>query len=172
MTDILFSSWGGKITDNRGKPEGEQQAISGLNLPAEFDQEHKIKAFFGWDGIAIRAPEVNVVDMVRAYLEAVQNESCGKCTPCREGTRWVVQILERIEAGAGTVSDLKKIEQICNSFAANSFCPLAVGAAPPIISAILEFKDEFVAYIQKNPDANRNPKMKMAYPYQVSVQPA
>ena len=58
MTDILFSSWGGVITDNRGKAEADRQAVPNLNLPLEFDKEKKIKAFVGWDGIAIRDPEV------------------------------------------------------------------------------------------------------------------
>jgi len=66
MTDILFSSWGGVVTDNRGKPEGERQPVSLLNLPLELDKEKKIKAFIGWDGIVIRDPEANMVDLIRA----------------------------------------------------------------------------------------------------------
>jgi NADH:ubiquinone oxidoreductase subunit F (NADH-binding) len=69
------------VTDYRGKPEAERKAAPGLNLPLEFDKEKKIKAFIGWDGIAIRDPGVDVIDMIRAYMEAVQQESCGKCTP-------------------------------------------------------------------------------------------
>ncbi len=120
----------------------------------------------GTASIIIMDDSTDMVKVATRLMEFYQNESCGKCTPCREGTRWVVQILERIEAGAGTLSDLKKIEQVCSAFAANSFCPLAAGAAPPIVSAINEFKDEFLKYIVKNPNADRNPKMRMAYPYQ------
>ncbi len=97
-------------------------------------------------------------------MQFYQNESCGKCTPCREGTRWMVQVLSRIENGGGTIYDLPVIEDVCNSMAATSFCPLAVGAAPPIISAIQEFKNEFEAYIQRNPNANELPEMKVSYP--------
>ena len=107
-------------------------------------------------------------DMVKVadrLMQFYQNESCGKCTPCREGTRWMVQMLTRIEKGGGTFADLPVIEQVCNQMAATSFCPLAVGAAPPIISAILEFKNEFEAYIRRNPNADKPPKMKVAYPY-------
>jgi len=78
---------GGVVTDNRRKPEAERQPVPLLNLPLEFDKERKIKAFIGWDGIVLRDTEINMVDLIRAYLEAVQNESCGKCTPCRVGTR-------------------------------------------------------------------------------------
>jgi len=105
MTDILFSSWGGVITDNRGKPEAERQPVSVLNLPLELDKEKKIKAFIGWDGIVIRDPEANMVDLVRAYLEAVQKESCGKCTPCREGTRIMATIMNRDADGQGKPED-------------------------------------------------------------------
>ena len=77
-----------------------------------------------------------MVKVAHRLMQFYQNESCGKCTPCREGTRWVVQILARIEAGGGTEFDLPVIEQVCIEMAANSFCPLAVGAAPPIVSAI------------------------------------
>ena len=62
MTDILFSSWGGVVTDNRGKSETERQPVSVLNLPLELDKDKKIKAFIGWDGIVLRDPEVNMVD--------------------------------------------------------------------------------------------------------------
>jgi NADH-quinone oxidoreductase subunit F len=98
-------------------------------------------------------------------MQFYQNESCGKCTPCREGTRWVVQILARIEAGHGTIWDLNVVEQVCKRMETQSFCPLAIGAAPPIVSAIHEFKNEFEAYIQRNPFASKRPEMKIAYPY-------
>ncbi len=77
----------------------------------------------------------------------------------------MVQILARIVAGGGTFGDLATIDQVCNSMAANSFCPLAVGAAPPVISAIKEFRSEFEVYIRKNPHAEGHPKMRVAYPY-------
>ena len=112
MTDILFSSWGGVVTDNRGKPEAERQAVPTLNLPLEFDKERKIRAFVGWDGIVIRDPEVNIVDFIRAYLEAVQKESCGKCTPCRVGTRVMATIMNRIADGQGKVEDLKQLKYL------------------------------------------------------------
>ncbi|TXI39485.1 MAG: NADH-quinone oxidoreductase subunit NuoF [Nitrosomonas sp.] len=110
----------------------------------------------------------NTADMVKVahrLMVFYQNESCGKCTPCREGTRWMVQVLARIEAGKGTYEDLKVIDQVCTHMAANSFCPLAAGAAPPVVSAIKEFRGEFEAYISRNPNADRRPQMAIAYPY-------
>jgi len=143
MADILFSSWGGTITDNRGKPEGERQAVPGLGLPAEIDKEQKIKGFFGWDGIAIRTPDVNVVDMVRAYLEAVQNESCGKCTPCRVGTRIMATLANRIVDGEGKAEDLDQISRLGETILKSSKCNLGQTGPRPVLDAISHFRDQF-----------------------------
>jgi len=143
MADILFSSWGGTITDNRGRPEAEQQAVPGLSLPAELDKERKIKAFFGWDGIAIRTPDVNVVDMVRAYLEAVQNESCGKCTPCRVGTRIMATLVNRIVDGEGRMEDLDQVSRLGESILKSSKCNLGQTGPRPVLDALRHFREQF-----------------------------
>jgi formate dehydrogenase beta subunit len=148
MTDILFSSWGGVVTDNRGKTDAERQAISGLNLPLEFDKDKKIKAFIGWDGIAIRDPEVNMVDLIRAYLEAVQNESCGKCTPCRVGTRIMATIVNRIADGQGKVEDLEQLEYLGEMIKKSSKCNLGQTGPKPVLDAIDHFKNQFSEVIQ------------------------
>jgi formate dehydrogenase beta subunit len=143
MTDILFSSWGGVVTDNRGKSEAEKQPISALNLPLEFDKERKIKAFVGWDGITIRDPEVNVVDMIRAYIEAVQQESCGKCTPCRVGTRIMATLLNRIADGQGKDGDLKQLKYLGEMIKKSSKCNLGQTGPKPVLDAIDHFEDQF-----------------------------
>ncbi|NWF93626.1 MAG: FAD-dependent oxidoreductase [Syntrophaceae bacterium] len=148
MTDILFSSWGGVITDNRGKPEAERQAPPGLNLPLEFDKERRIRAFFGWDGIAIRDAEVNIVDLTRAYLEAVQNESCGKCTPCRVGTRIMATILNRIAEGQGKPEDLDQLKYLGRIIQKSSKCNLGQTGPKPALDAIEYFEDQFSGAIQ------------------------
>src|SRR4030043_703607 len=148
MTDILFSSWGGVVTDNRGKSEAEQKAISGLNLPLELDKEKKIKAFIGWDGIAIRDPEVNIVDLIRAYLEAVQEESCGKCTPCRVGTRIMATIMNRIIDGQGKVNDLDQLKYLGEMISRSSKCNLGQTGPRPVLDAIDHFEDQFSGTIQ------------------------
>jgi len=148
MTDILFSSWGGVITDNRGKPDSERQAIPGLNLPVEFDQDKKIKAFIGWDGIAIRDAEVNIVDLIRAYLEAVQNESCGKCTPCRVGTRVMATMMNRIIDGKGKSEDLEQLKYLGEMIKKSSKCNLGQTGPKPVLDAIGHFKNQFSEVIQ------------------------
>ena len=148
MTDILFSSWGGVITDNRGKPEAERQPVSALNLPVELDKEKKIKAFIGWDGVVVRDPEVSMVDLIRAYIEAVQDESCGKCTPCRVGTRIMATILNRIANGQGKEGDLKQLKYLGEMILKSSKCNLGQTGPKPVLDAIDHFEDQFSGAIQ------------------------
>jgi formate dehydrogenase beta subunit len=148
MTDILFSSWGGVVTDNRGKPEAERQPVSAPNLPLEFDKERRVRAFIGWDGIVIRDTEVNMVDLIRAYLEAVQDESCGKCTPCRVGTRIMATIVNRIADGQGKVEDLKQLKYLGETIQKSSKCNLGQTGPKPVLDAIDHFGDQFSGAIQ------------------------
>jgi formate dehydrogenase beta subunit len=148
MTDILFSSWGGVVTDNRGKPEVERQPVSAPNLPPEIDKERKVKAFIGWDGIVLRDTEVNMVDLIRAYLEAVQDESCGKCTPCRVGTRIMATIVNRIADGQGKVEDLKQLKYLGETIQKSSKCNLGQTGPKPVLDAIDHFEDQFSGAIQ------------------------
>lgn len=148
MTDILFSSWGGVVTDNRGKPEAERQPVSTVNLPPDFGKEGKIRAFIGWDGIVLRDGEVNMIDVIRAYLEAVQGESCGKCTPCRVGTRIMATIVNRIADGQGKVEDLKQLKYLGEMILKSSKCNLGQTGPKPVLDAIDHFEDQFSGAIQ------------------------
>jgi formate dehydrogenase beta subunit len=143
MTDILFSSWGGVVTDNRGRPEAERKPPAALQLPLEFDKERKIKAFLGWDGIAIRDPGVDLLDLTRAYLEAVQKESCGKCTPCRVGTRIMASILNRICEGEGRPEDLEQIRSLGETIQKSSKCNLGQTGPRPVLDALTHFRERF-----------------------------
>jgi len=148
MTDILFSSWGGVVTDNRGKPEAERQAVPNLNLPLEFDRERKIKAFVGWDGLAIRDPDVHIIDLIRAYLEAVQKESCGKCTPCRVGTRIMATLMNRMVDGQGKKEDLDQLKYLGETILRSSKCNLGQTGPKPVLDALDYFRKEFQEAIQ------------------------
>ncbi len=148
MTDILFSSWGGAVVDNRGKPEAERAPIPNLNLPLEFEKEKKVRAFIGWDGIAIRDPEVNLIDLIRAYMEAVQKESCGKCTPCRVGTRIMSSILNRIAGGQGKAEDLEQLKYLGEMIGKSSKCNLGQTGPKPVLHALDYFKAQFSEVIQ------------------------
>lgn len=136
-----------------------------LDITMDFETLSARKSALGTASIIVMDDTADMVKVAHRLMQFYQNESCGKCTPCREGTRWTVQMLARIEAGGGTYGDLKTIEDVCNGMEVNSFCPLAAGAAPPIVSAIREFKNEFEDYIKRNPNADKRPEMKIAYPY-------
>ena len=141
-----------------------------LNLSMDFESLLSVNSALGTASIIVMDDSADMVKVATRLMEFYQNESCGKCTPWREGTRWIVQVLSRIEAGRGVYSDLDMIDQVCTTMGANSFCPLAAGAALPIISAIAEFKDEFKDYIRRNPGAEEVPEMKVSYPYLVNKQ--
>lgn len=136
-----------------------------IDISMDFETLAARKSALGTASIIVMDDSADMVKVAHRLMQFYQNESCGKCTPCREGTRWMVQVLARIEAGFGTYMDLDTIVQVSNDMAANSFCPLAVGAAPPIVSAVEEFRPEFEDYIRKNPNADKRPSMKVAYPY-------
>jgi NADH-quinone oxidoreductase subunit F len=136
-----------------------------IDISMDFETLAARQTALGTASVIVMDDSADMVKVANRLMQFYQNESCGKCTPCREGTRWMVQVLSRIEEGNGTFSDLKTIDDVCNQMAANSFCPLAAGASPPIVSAIKEFKEEFEAYIRRNPKADQLPIMKVAYPY-------
>jgi len=136
-----------------------------LDISMDFDTLAQRKTALGTASIIVMDNSADMVKVALRLMQFYQNESCGKCTPCREGTRWVVQMLQRIERGRGVQGDLHLIEEVCNHMATTSFCPLAVGAAPPIVSALAEFPSEFEVYIQRNSHPEGHPKMRVVYPY-------
>lgn len=136
-----------------------------LDVSMDFESLAERKSSLGTASIIVMDNTADMVKVAWRLMEFYQNESCGKCTPCREGTRWVTQVLGRIYSGKGVYKDLEVIRDVCRNMEQNSFCPLAVGAAPPVVSAIAKFLPEFEAYIAKNPHANELPPMRIAYPY-------
>lgn len=170
LNEVLDAA-GGMLPGRKFKacyPGGSSCALlteKDLGISMDFETLSARKSSLGTASIIVMDDSADMVKVAHRLMQFYQNESCGKCTPCREGTRWVVQVLSRIESGKGTFRDLDLIEQVCKSMEVNSFCPLAVGAAPPIVSAICEFKGEFEASIKRNPYAEQLPEMKVAYPY-------
>jgi len=87
-----------------------------------------------------------VVRVVLRWTEFYQHESCGKCTPCREGTYWMVQVLEALERGEGSDADLDKLLDICDNIVGRAFCALGDAAAMPVVSSIQHFRDEYIEH--------------------------
>jgi NADH-quinone oxidoreductase subunit F len=91
-----------------------------------------------------------VVAATLRMTEFYRDESCGKCTPCREGTFWLVQLLERLEAGEGRESDIDLLMDICDNIAGKSFCPLGDAATSSIVSSIKLFRDEYIHHVREH----------------------
>lgn len=114
-----------------------------LDISMDYDTLQASGTALGTASIIVMDDTTDMVKVAHRLIQFYQNESCGKCTPCREGTRWITQILERILSGEKRVGDLALIHDICLRMMNTSFCSLAVGAAFPIMSLIKEFKDEY-----------------------------
>jgi len=152
MEKVLFSSWAGKIIDNRGKSPDSFEDAEPAKLPETYKEHEKILGFMGWDGLVLRDESVSVVDMARAYLKAVQEASCGRCIPCRVGTRVMLQILERICAGKGETEDLETLKRLGKEIQESAKCEIGKSGPIPILHAITHFKAEFEKQIaEKNP---------------------
>lgn len=136
-----------------------------IDISMDFETLVQRGSALGTASIIVMDETADMVKVAHRLMQFYQNESCGKCSPCREGTRWMTQVLERILAGRGVKSDLEVITEVCVQVAATSFCALAVGAAPPVVSAIKEFRSEFERYIDKNPHSDKLPPMRVSYPY-------
>ena len=118
-----------------------------LDVPLDFDSVAAAGSLFGTRALSMFDDSVCIVRAVLRWTEFYKHESCGKCTPCREGTWWLTQILERIENGEGTVEDLDKLLDLCDNILGRSFCGLGDGATMPISSSIRFFHDEYLQHI-------------------------
>jgi formate dehydrogenase beta subunit len=147
MTEICFSSWGGKVVDNRGKALQNYAPLEKGALPEHFKQDEQIKALMGWYGIVLRSETVNVVDLSRSYMEAVRRASCGKCTPCRLGTALMADILARICGGEGRPLDLETLESLAKLVSEASKCHIGQAGPRPILHALAYFREAFQAAI-------------------------
>ncbi|MFC7449929.1 NADH-quinone oxidoreductase subunit NuoF [Rhodococcus daqingensis] len=119
-----------------------------LDVPLDYEHVAAAGSMLGTKALQIFDETTCVVRAVLRWTEFYEHESCGKCTPCREGTYWLVQILERLEAGNGTDSDLEKLLDISDAILGKSFCALGDGAASPIMSSIKHFRDEYLAHFE------------------------
>jgi len=116
-----------------------------LDVPLDFESVAAAGSMLGTRALQIFDETVSVVRAVSRWTDFYAHESCGKCTPCREGTFWLKQIMERLEHGKGTQDDIDKLLDICSNIFGRSFCPLADGAVSPITSAVQYFREEFEA---------------------------
>jgi NADH-quinone oxidoreductase subunit F len=119
-----------------------------LDVPLDYEGIAAAGSMLGTKALQIFDDTTCVVRAVARWVEFYKHESCGKCTPCREGFWWLVQILDRLEAGEGTEADLDKLLDLSDNIAGRSFCALADGGVAPITSSLKYFRDEYIAHFE------------------------
>ena len=130
-----------------GGPSGVCIPASLIDTPIDYDNLTAIGSMMGSGGLIVMDEDTCMVDLAKFFLEFTVDESCGKCSPCRIGTRRMLEILTRITEGNGTLEDLDELEEIAATLKTNSLCALGQTAANPVLSTIKHFRDEYLAHI-------------------------
>jgi NADH-quinone oxidoreductase subunit F len=155
-TIIYDEEYGGGILDDKQLkaiiPGGSSSPIIGadkVDTPLDFEAIAVAGSALGSGGIVVMHEDTCIVGVALRMIEFYRDESCGKCTPCREGTYWLTEILHRIEHGHGKESDIDLLLDICDNITGKSFCPLGDTATSPITSSIKLFREEYEYHIRE-----------------------
>lgn len=154
LREIIFGIGGG-IPEGRqfkaaqtGGPSGGCIPASLIDIPIEYDSLLEAGSMMGSGGLIVMDDSDCMVDIAKFYLEFTCDESCGKCTPCRVGTKRMLEILERITEGRGREGDIELLEELGHGIKETSLCGLGQSAPNPVLSTLRYFRDEYVAHIQ------------------------
>lgn len=153
LRDVIFDIGGG-IKNGRkfkavqtGGPSGGCITEADLDTPIDFDNLTKIGSMMGSGGMIVMDEDNCMVDVARFYLDFTVDESCGKCTPCREGNKRLLEILNKIVDGNGTLEDLDTLSELADMIKDSSLCALGQTAPNPVVSTLKHFRDEYVAHV-------------------------
>ncbi len=130
-----------------GGPSGGCIPIEHFDIKIDYDNLISIGSMMGSGGLIVMDEDNCMVDIAKFFLEFTVDESCGKCTPCRIGTKRLYEILEKITEGKGTLEDLDKMEELCYYIKDNALCGLGQTAPNPVLSTLRFFKDEYMAHV-------------------------
>lgn len=153
LREVIFDVGGGMRGDGRfkavqiGGPSGGCLTEKDLDIPLDFDSLQKVGAMIGSGGLVVMDDHTCMVEVARFFMNFTQNESCGKCVPCREGTKRMLEILERIVDGKGEDGDIELLEELSDTVSNTALCGLGKSAASPVISTIANFRSEYEAHI-------------------------
>lgn len=130
-----------------GGPSGGCIPAEHFDIPIDYDNLIAIGSMMGSGGLIVMDEDNCMVDIAKFFLEFTVDESCGKCTPCRVGTKRMLEILDKITKGNGTLEDLDKLEKLCYYIKDNALCGLGQTAPNPVLSTLRYFKDEYIAHV-------------------------
>ncbi len=130
-----------------GGPSGGCIPAEHLDIPIDYDNLISIGSMMGSGGLIVMDEDNCMVDIAKFFLEFTVYDSCGKCSPCRIGTKRMYEILDKITKGQGTLEDIDKLEELCNHIKANSLCGLGQTAPNPVLSTLRYFRDEYIAHV-------------------------
>jgi len=154
LGDIIYDIGGG-IPNRKafksaqiGGPSGGCIPRQHLNVPVDYESLTELGAIMGSGGLVVMDEDSCMVDIARFFLEFVQEESCGKCTPCRIGSKRMLEMLDRICSGNGENGDIEKLEQLGRTITDTALCGLGQTAPNPVLSTITHFRDEYIAHIR------------------------
>jgi NADH-quinone oxidoreductase subunit F len=155
-TLIYAEQYGGGILDDKALkaiiPGGSSAPLLGadkLDVSMDYEAVAAAGSMSGSGGVIVISEDTCIVGAVLRITEFYRDESCGKCTPCREGTYWLTELLHRLEYGGGKQQDLDLLLDLCDNISGKSFCPLGDAATSSIVSSIRLFRDEFLDHIQQ-----------------------
>ena len=154
LREIVFDIGGGMREGKKfkavqiGGPSGGCLTEEHLDIPMDYDNLIKAGAMVGSGGLVVMSDKTCIVEVARFFMNFTQHESCGKCVPCREGTKNMLKILEKIVAGKGTMEDLELLEELALAVKDGSLCGLGKTAPNPVLSTLKYFKDEYIAHIK------------------------
>lgn len=153
LREVIFDIGGGIKGDAEfkavqiGGPSGGCLITPHLDVSLDFDSLKKMGAMIGSGGLVVMDSNTCMVEVARFFMNFTQNESCGKCVPCREGTMRMLEILERIVAGNGTLEDLDLLEELATMITETALCGLGKSAALPVMSTLKLFRDEYIEHV-------------------------
>ena len=170
LREVIFDIGGGMKNGAEfkavqiGGPSGACLTKEHLDMPLDFDTLKKVGAMVGSGGLVVMDESTCMVEVARFFMNFTQNESCGKCVPCREGTKRMLEILERIVAGEGRDGDIELLLELAETISATALCGLGKSAPNPVVSTIKNFREEYEAHIyEKRCPAGACQKLKRIY---------
>lgn len=153
LREIVYDIGGGVKGDvpfkavQIGGPSGGCLVTSNLDVCLDFDSLKKLGAMIGSGGLVVMDENTCMVEVARFFMNFTQNESCGKCVPCREGTRRMLEILEDIVAGRGTLEQLDILQELGEAITDTALCGLGKSAALPVLSTLKNFREEYLEHV-------------------------